>query len=60
MAQQTQLPPRSPVLTVLTVVAIGMLVVAIGMVFFYVPTDAIQGPVPKIFYLHLGAFMGGA
>lgn len=60
MAQQTQLPPRSPVLTVLSVVAIAMLATAMGMIFFYVPTDAIQGPVQKIFYPHLGSFMGGA
>ena len=28
---------------------------AIGMAFWYAPIDPVQGPIQKIFYLHLGA-----
>ncbi len=47
------------VLTVLTVVAVLMFIMAVGMALFYAPTDP-QGDVQRIFYLHLGSFMGGA
>ncbi len=47
------------VLTVLTVVAVLMFVMAVGMALFYAPTDR-QGDVQRLFYLHLGTFMGGA
>ncbi len=51
--------PRSAILTGLTVIAILMFVVATLMALFYAPTDP-QGMVQRIFYMHLGAFMGGS
>jgi heme exporter protein C len=56
---QTEAPSRNRVLTGLTIIAAIMFVVAIGMALFYAPTDP-QGDVQRIFYPHLGAFMGGA
>ncbi|GAB4568923.1 MAG: cytochrome c biogenesis protein [Anaerolineae bacterium] len=50
---------RSPVLVGLTVLAALMFVVAVVMALFYAPTDQ-QGHVQRIFYPHLGSFMGGA
>ncbi len=52
-------PTRTRILAGLTVAAAIMFVVAIGMAVFYAPTDA-QGMVQRIFYPHLGSFMGGA
>ena len=47
------------VLTTLTVVSVVMFIAAVAMSLFYAPTDP-QGDVQRIFYLHLGAFMGGS
>lgn len=58
MTQQKS-PARTPVLVGLTVIAVIMFVVAIGMALFFAPTDS-QGNVQRIFYPHLGSFMGGA
>lgn len=52
-------PNRTRILTGLTIVAVIMFVAAVGMALFYAPTDQ-QGHVQRIFYPHLGSFMGGA
>ncbi len=57
---QAESPNRSRILTGLTVVAAIMFVAAVGMTLFYAPTEAQQGHVQRIFYPHLGSFMGGA
>lgn len=49
---------RLPLLKGLTVAAIIGLLVGLGMAFFVAGTDATQGAVQRIFYLHLPAFMG--
>ncbi len=49
----------SRLLTGMTVLAVLMFVMATLMALFYAPTDQ-QGHVQRIFYMHLGAFMGGA
>lgn len=59
MNQTTLQSPPNRVLTVLTVVAVLMFIAAVAMALFYAPTDP-QGDVQRIFYMHLGAFMGGA
>ena len=56
---ETTLPAQSRVLRTLTVVAALMFVAALAMALFYAPTDQ-QGQVQRIFYMHLGSFMGGA
>ncbi len=55
----TTLPAQSRVLRTLTIVAVLMFVAAILMALFYAPTDS-QGHIQRIFYPHLGSFMGGA
>jgi heme exporter protein C len=35
--------------------AVTLMLVAAGSIFFYAPTDALQGPVQRIFYLHVSA-----
>ena len=35
--------------------AVALMLVAAGMIFFFAPTDALQGPVQRIFYLHVSA-----
>jgi heme exporter protein C len=35
--------------------AVALMLVAAGLIFFYAPTDALQGPVQRIFYLHVSA-----
>src|ERR1700694_1890272 len=35
--------------------AVGLMVLAAGAIFFYAPTDALQGPVQRIFYLHVSS-----
>jgi heme exporter protein C len=37
--------------------AVGLMLVAAGLIFLYAPTDALQGPVQRIFYLHVGSGM---
>ncbi|HEY4025915.1 MAG TPA: cytochrome c biogenesis protein [Candidatus Dormibacteraeota bacterium] len=41
----------------LTVVAVAAMLVTAGMIFLYAPEDAVQGPVQRIFYLHVGSAM---
>src|SRR3989442_8920780 len=35
--------------------AVSLMLVAAGFIFLYAPTDALQGPVQRIFYLHVSA-----
>ncbi len=35
--------------------ATALMLVAAGVIFFYAPTDALQGPVQRIFYVHVSA-----
>ena len=35
--------------------AVGLMVLAAGAIFFYAPTDALQGQVQRIFYLHVSS-----
>src|SRR4029077_1623440 len=37
------------------VAAVALMLVAAGFIFLYAPTDALQGPVQRIFYLHVSA-----
>ena len=41
------------VLAVLDVVTAGLLLVAIGLVFFYAPTERVMGEVQRVFYFHV-------
>ncbi len=61
MTMTTAPTPTRPgrTLTGLTALAVLMFVVALLMALFYAPTDQ-QGHVQRIFYPHLGSFMGGA
>ena len=36
-------------------VAVGLMLIAAGAIFLYAPTDALQGPVQRIFYLHVSS-----
>jgi heme exporter protein C len=56
---ETVSPERSRFLPILTVIAVVMFIAATLMALFYAPTDP-QGHVQRIFYPHLGSFMGGA
>lgn len=38
-----------------TVAAVALMLVAAGFIFLYAPTDALQGPVQRIFYLHVSS-----
>ena len=49
-ARKSTLPIASLILGVLSFV--GMMI-SIGMIFFYAPTDAIEGPPQRIFYFHV-------
>jgi len=44
---------RSPVARVLPYAALVSVVVALGMAFFYAPTEAVQGQVQRVFYIHV-------
>ncbi|HET7465796.1 MAG TPA: cytochrome c biogenesis protein CcsA [Candidatus Dormibacteraeota bacterium] len=35
--------------------AVALMLAAAGMIFFFAPTDALQGPVQRIFYLHVSS-----
>jgi len=39
----------------LAIAAVAAMAAAAGMIFFYAPTDALQGPVQRIFYLHVSS-----
>jgi heme exporter protein C len=42
-------------LTILDVITITLLIVAIGLVFFYAPVEAVMGLVQKVFYFHVAS-----
>lgn len=42
-------------LTLLDVIAVILLVIATGMVFFYAPMEAVMGQVQRVFYFHVSA-----
>jgi heme exporter protein C len=42
---------RNP-LSGLPLIAVGLVAVALGLVFFYAPTEAVQGDVQRLFYIH--------
>jgi heme exporter protein C len=44
---------RSPIARSLPYAALVSIVVALGMAFFYAPTEAVQGHVQRVFYLHV-------
>lgn len=49
-------PMRTRALQALTVVSVLLLMIAFGLALFYAPTEAIQGNVQRIFYMHVGSF----
>ena len=55
----TTIDPAPRILRVLTITAVVMFVAALAMALFFAPTDS-QGQIQRIFYMHLGAFMGGS
>src|SRR5687768_12953966 len=44
---------RSPVARTLPYAALVSVVIALGMAFFYAPTEAVQGHVQRVFYIHV-------
>lgn len=54
------LPPRPRALTWLSVVSLLLFAVTLGMALFFVPTEATQGDVQRIFYIHVPAFIGAS
>src|SRR3989304_506217 len=49
--------PRS--LKALTAVTAGLLVIALYLVWFYAPREAVMGEVQRVFYFHVAAGWGG-
>ena len=47
--------PEDRRLYALTALALAGMLVAAGMIFFYAPQDALQGPVQRVFYLHVNS-----
>ena len=44
---------RSPIVRALPYAALVSVVIAMGMAFFYAPTEAVQGQVQRVFYIHV-------
>src|SRR5439155_23626813 len=53
-------PARTRWLNLLTIFTIIITLAAFAMSLFYAGTDDVQGHVQRIFYVHVGAFTGGA
>jgi len=53
-------PARTRWLNLLTVFTIIITLAAFAMSLFYAGTDDVQGHIQRIFYVHVGAFTGGA
>lgn len=53
-------PARTRILGILTILTGLGFVALLYLALVYAPTDAVQGQVQRIFYLHMGAFFGGA
>jgi heme exporter protein C len=47
--------PKPRLLTILDIVAVILLLLAIAMVFFYAPLEAVMGQVQRVFYFHVAA-----
>jgi heme exporter protein C len=47
--------PKPTLLKILDAISIAMFVIAIGMVFFYAPVEAVMGLVQKVFYFHVSS-----
>jgi len=47
--------PKPRLLAILDIVTTALFVVAVGMVFFYAPTEAVMGQVQRVFYFHVSA-----
>ena len=45
--------PKPRLLSYLDTITTVLFVVAVGMVFFYAPTEAVMGNVQKVFYFHV-------
>ncbi len=45
--------PKPRILSILDTITVILFVIAIGMVFFYAPTEAVMGNVQKVFYFHV-------
>ena len=58
MVEPFELPSRPAGLTWLTVIVAILFVVTVGMALFFVPTEAVQGHIQRIFYIHVPAFIG--
>lgn len=50
--------PRA--LTALNIISFLLILAALGMSFFYAPMEVSMGQVQRVFYFHLGAFMGAS
>lgn len=60
MFADTYSPGRTNLLRGLTLVAVILMLITFGMALFYAGTDATQGNVQRIFYMHVGAFSAAA
>ncbi len=47
------MPPKPKALTILDIVSVILFLVAAGLVFFFVPLEAVMGWVQKVFYFHV-------
>ncbi len=54
------LPARTNLLRGLTILAVVLMTITFAMALFYAGTDATQGNVQRIFYMHVGAFSAAA
>jgi len=45
--------PKPRLLSILDSIALVLFVIAVGMVFFYAPTEAVMGQVQRVFYFHV-------
>ncbi len=53
-------PTRTRILYGLTIISAILMAITFGLALFYAGTDAIQGNVQRIFYMHVGAFGAAA
>lgn len=56
MSEMTYNPMRTRILQSLTFISVLLMLVNFGLALFYAPTEAIQGNVQRIFYMHVGSF----
>jgi heme exporter protein C len=53
-------PGRTRLLNIMTIITLLGFMLTLYLALFYAPTDAAQGHVQRLFYMHMGAFFGGA